>query len=97
MKALYFASVILLASGCATQSFVVNSQPELTPSQDIMQPFFVDGIGQTQEINAAHICGGADKVAKIETQHTFMNGFLGVISSGIYTPRQARVYCIAKN
>lgn len=95
MKYLIIASTIVIASGCATQSFVMNAEAELTPTYDTMQPFFVDGIGQTQQINAAQICGGADQVAKIETQHTFMNGFLGVISSGIYTPRQATVYCVA--
>lgn len=94
MKHVIAASVLVFASGCATQSFVVNDQPELVPTEDVMQPFFIEGLGQTQEVNAAEICGGSDQVAKIETKNTFMNGLLGVISSGIYTPRQAKVYCV---
>jgi len=26
-------------------------------------------------------------------QQTFVNGLLGVVTFGIYTPREARVYC----
>ena len=53
--------------------------------------FFVSGIGQT--VDAAKICGGAENVVKTETQQTFVNGLLGFITLGIYTPLEARVYC----
>ena len=47
-----------------------------------------------EEINdAAKICGGAENVVKTETQQTFVNGLLGFITLGIYTPLEARVYC----
>ena len=39
------------------------------------------------------ICGGAENVVKTETQQTFVNGLLGFITLGIYTPLEARVYC----
>ena len=32
-------------------------------------------------------------VVKTETQQTFVNGLLGFITLGIYTPLEARVYC----
>ena len=44
-------------------------------------------------LNAAKICGGAENVVKTETQQTFVNGLLGFITLGIYTPLEARVYC----
>ena len=40
---------------------------------------------------AAKICGGAENVVKTETQQTFVNGLLGFITLGIYTPLEARV------
>ena len=43
-------------------------------------------------VDAAKICGGAENV-KTETQQTFVNGLLGFITLGIYTPLEARVYC----
>ena len=44
-------------------------------------------------VDAAKICGGAENVVKQETQQTFVNGLLGFITLGIYTPLEARVYC----
>jgi hypothetical protein len=58
-----------------------------------MQAFFVNGIGQEQEIDAAQICGGADKIAKVQVQQTFLDGLLTGITFGLYTPRDARVFC----
>ena len=43
-------------------------------------------------VDAAKICGGAENVVKTETQQTFVNGLLGFITLGIYTPLEARVY-----
>ena len=40
-------------------------------------------------------CGGVDKVVKVEAQHTFINGLLGLVTLGIYTPRDAKIYCKA--
>ena len=35
----------------------------------------------------------AENVVKTETQQTFVNGLLGFITLGIYTPLEAHVYC----
>jgi|TARA_Y100000590_G_scaffold249743_1_gene280608 hypothetical protein len=55
--------------------------------------FFISGIGQGQAINPAKVCGTVSRVAKVETETTFVNAVLGIITLGIYTPREARVYC----
>ena len=61
--------------------------------ETITHHFFVSGIGQKKTVDAAKICGGAENVVKTETQQTFVNGLLGFITLGIYTPLEARVYC----
>ena len=38
-----------------------------------------------------------ENVVKTETQQTFVNGLLGFITLGIYTPLEARVYCSYNN
>lgn len=81
-----------VVTGCATQSFNMGSESG-EMKEDQMQAFFVSGIGQKQEINAAEICNGAEHVAKVESKQTFINGLLGSLSFGIYTPREAYVYC----
>ncbi|MGC0794027.1 Bor family protein, partial [Pantoea agglomerans] len=51
------------------------------------------GIGQRKSIDAAQVCGGQEKVNRVEVQQTFVNGLLSVVTFGVYTPREARVYC----
>ena len=46
---------------------------------------------EEKTVDAAKICGGAENVVKTETQQTFVNGLLGFITLGIYTPLEARV------
>ena len=57
-----------------------------TKKETITHHFFVSGIGQKKTVDAAKICGGAENVVKTETQQTFVNGLLGFITLGIYTP-----------
>ena len=83
-----------LVTGCAQQTFTVQNKPAaVAPKETITHHFFVSGIGQKKTVDAAKICGGAEIVIKTETQQTFVNGLLGFITLGIYTPLEARVYC----
>ena len=93
MKYFGIAFLSLVLCGCATQSFNVNGGGNIEPTKEVMQAFFISGLGQTHEMDAAAICGGADKVAKVESHMSFLDGVLGVLSFGIYTPLQAKVYC----
>jgi hypothetical protein len=95
MKKLVIAIVASCAiSGCATQTFDLQPGAGEKPDQEDMQSFWISGVGQQKIVNAAEVCGGMDKVAKVESHMTFLDGFLGGITYGIYTPRTARVYCL---
>jgi uncharacterized lipoprotein YajG len=95
MKKLLIAmSLSTMITGCATQTFNVNSNPETVPSKEDMQMFFVEGIGQKKVIDSAKVCGGADKVGKVETEVNLINGLISSLSFGVVAPRTARVYCI---
>ena len=92
-KMLLATALALLHAGCAQQTFTVQNKPAaVAPKETITHHFFVSGIGQKKTVDAAKICGGAENV-KTETQQTFVNGLLGFITLGIYTPLEARVYC----
>lgn len=93
MKKIYIAGLCILLSGCAKQGFDMKPEVPATPAKEVTHHFFISGLGQEKNIDAAAVCGGADRVARTETQLTFMNGFLNVVTFGIYTPREARVYC----
>ncbi|MEI8632486.1 Bor family protein [Vibrio sp. PP-XX7] len=95
MKKKIFPVVIaaVLMGGCSAQTFLVNGNTVDTPTSQKAQHFFVYGIGQEKQINAAEVCGGADKVIKVEAQQTFVNGLLSAVTFGIYAPRDAKIYC----
>jgi len=89
---IYSLALCLTLCACATQSVVLqNGNSSL--KQEEMQTFFVQGLGQTQTLNAAEVCGGANRVAKVERVLTPLNWLLGLLTSGIYTPITAKVYC----
>lgn len=81
----------LFATGCARQTFLINGNDGTVTEN--MQMFFVAGIGQGKTVDAADVCGSASQVAKVETEMTFLDSLIGSLSSGIVTPRTARVYC----
>ena len=94
-KMLLATALALLITGCAQIMLTVPNKPAaVAPKETITHHFFVSGIGQKKTVDAAKICGGAEKMlSKTETQQTFVNGLLGFITLGIYTPLEARVYC----
>ena len=86
-------ALALLITGCAQQTLTVQNKPAaVAPKETITHHFFVSGIGQKKTVDAAKICGGAENVVAV-FQQTFVNGLLGFITLGIYTPLEVRVYC----
>ena len=89
-KMLLATALALLITGCAQQTFTVSKQTgSSSTKKTITHHFFVSGIGQKKTVDAAKICGGAENIVKTETQQTFVNGLLGFITLGIYTPLEA--------
>ena len=88
-KMLLATALALLITGCAQQTFTVQNKPAaVAPKETITHHFFVSW--NWAKRGTAEICGGAENVVKTETQQTFVNGLLGFITLGIYTPLEAR-------
>ena len=78
---------------CSTDVYHQNKPAAVATTKTITHHFFVSGIGQKKTVDAAKICGGAEKnVVKTETQQTFVNGLLGFITLA-FILRWKRVYC----
>ena len=93
MKKMLLASALaLLITGCAQQTFTVQNKPAAVAPRKpspIISSFLELG---RRNCRCSQICGGAENVVKTETQQTFVNGLLGFVTLGIYTPLEARVY-----
>jgi hypothetical protein len=55
---------------------------------------WIYGLVPPDIVSTAERC--PDGVAKVETQHTFVNQLVGFLTLGIYTPMQIRVTCAAR-
>ena len=92
LKLIALSATAVALTGCATQTFEISGgeggRTETGTSQ-----FFVSGLGQEDVIDAAAICGGASKVVSVTAELSPIDGVLGSLTSGIYTPRSYTVVC----
>ncbi|TGN09752.1 Bor family protein [Leptospira ilyithenensis] len=86
--------VTLFLSACATQKIYISEDTNdgRIATQEGTSHFFIAGIGQTKEYSAAQVCDDRPVVA-VETSYSFLNGLLGAITYGIYSPRSYAIYC----
>ena len=77
---------------CSTDVYCSKTNRQQCSKETITHYFSVSESAE-ETVDAAKICGGAENVVKTETQQTFVNGLLGFITLGIYTPLEVRVYC----
>ena len=76
----------LLRRMCSTDVYC-SKQTGSSSTKGNHHPSFLRFWNWAEEtVDAAKICGGAENVVKTETQQTFVNGLLGFITLGIYTP-----------
>ena len=93
-KMLLATALALLITGCAQQTFTVQNKPAAVAPKENHHPSFLRfwELGR-RKLSMQPKFVAARNVVKTETQQTFVNGLLGFITLGIYTPLEARVYC----
>ncbi|HXX29539.1 MAG TPA: Bor family protein [Myxococcaceae bacterium] len=90
--ALLLAGLVPLA-GCYHAVIETGKPPgNVTIDEDWASGFFW-GLVPPPKVDSAAKCPGG--VSKVETQHSFLNGLIGAITLGIYTPIQINVTCAA--
>ena len=91
-KMLLATALALLITGCAQQTFTVQKQTG-SDAQRKPSPIISSFLELGRKLSMQPKFVAARNVVKTETQQTFVNGLLGFIALGIYTPLEARVYC----
>ena len=87
-------SLALLSSGCLS----VTVRPEggdkvkTKASWQQRQNFYLFGLVGESHIDAQRVCRGRD-IAQMQTQQSFVDGLLGLLTIGIYAPHTAKVWC----
>jgi hypothetical protein len=86
-------SVTFVIVSCTTQRFTLaESKVPTIPTYEGKNHFIFWGLGQTKSIDSEEICGER-LVMAVETHCSFLDGFLGAITYGIYSPQTFRIYC----
>lgn len=86
-------AAVMTLTGCATQKALLHTSTAQSTANKTTHHFFIAGLGQEKTIDAAQVCGGASRVAGVESTETAKDVLLSVVTLGIYTPRTATVYC----
>lgn len=84
---------VLALSSCATQQGLVNGNAHGGATHSQWSHFFFFGLGPDDDIDAARICGGADKVQAVEAYLSFGNIIAAIFSGSIWQPRTTNIYC----
>lgn len=84
---------VLLTTACYHQVVQTGATPGPRVVEHPWTATYVFGLVPAREISTVAQC--PDGVAIIETQQTFLNGLVGVLTLGIYTPQTVRITCAA--
>ena len=93
-KMLLATALALLITGCAQQTvcYSKNKPAAVAPKETITIISSFLGVGR-RKLSMQPKFVAAQKMLLKQKQQTFVNGLLGFITLGIYTPLEARVYC----
>jgi hypothetical protein len=87
------SAVLLVAAGC----YSVTARPDggfkvaTKPSFEQRQDFFLWGLVGETHIDTQQVCPRG--TSQIQSQLTFVDGLLTVVTLGIYSPQSARIWC----
>lgn len=90
----FFLPVLAAASLSACYHQTVQTAPAPAGARVIDKPWqmsFAYGLVPPPEVNAAEECQGG--VARVETEHSFLNSLVAVVTFGIVTPMRVIITC----
>lgn len=83
--------VALLLSGCYHATVETGLTPSTLTLEQRWANSWIYGLVPPETINTSARC--TNGVARVETQLSFLNQLVGVLTLGIYTPMDVRVTC----
>lgn len=91
MRKLAFTLAAILLAGCYHVTVVTSAPPASTAVNKEWQNSFVYGLVPPAELNVKDQCPNG--VAKVETERSFLNGLVSLLTWSIYTPMHTEVTC----
>jgi hypothetical protein len=85
------AALLLLSAGCYHASIETGMKPGNDKIEKEWASGFAWGLVGPETIEAQSKCTGG--VSKVETEHSFLNSLVQILTLGIYTPMHLTVTC----
>jgi hypothetical protein len=84
---------LLLSTACYHATVETGRSPGTTVVSKPWVSTFLWGLVPAKDIDVSAQCPSG--IARVETQQTFVNGLVGAVTLGIYTPQSATITCAA--
>jgi hypothetical protein len=84
----------VLLAGCYHVTVITANAPSTTQVDKEWVNSFVLGLVPPPELNVRDQC--PQGVAKVETERSFLNGLVAVLTQNIYTPMHTTVTCASR-
>jgi len=82
---------LVLLGGCYHATVETGATPSTVVIDQSFASSWIYGLVPPKLVSTTSKCPSG--VSKVETQHTFVNQLVGLLTLGIYTPMQIRVTC----
>ncbi|WP_405633249.1 Bor family protein [Pseudoalteromonas sp. Ld20] len=94
MKAFLTTLLLLILSGCSAVTIQPQKMAKVStsPTYQDSRPFFMWGLVGDQRVDVKEVCG-EQAVVQMQSQQTFTDGALGLVTLGIYSPHTIKVWC----
>jgi hypothetical protein len=90
-RALSLAAVCLVSSACFHQIVQTGRTPGTTVVSKPWTPTFIFGLVPAPPIDVSKECPTG--IATVETQMSFVNGLVNLITFGLFSPHDVRIIC----
>jgi len=80
--------------GCSSVTIQPKKMPKIPfePTYQESRSFYFWGLVGEQRVDVKAVCQGRE-VQQMQSQQTFADGLLGVLTLGIYAPHTVKVWC----
>lgn len=89
-----FSTLVVCLSACSTVTITPNGRSKLVgePNYEDSKPFFLGGLIGEHHVDVLAICGGKEPT-QMQSQQTFADGLVALVTLLIYTPQTTKVWC----
>lgn len=95
VRSVILSLLLFVLVGCYAATVETGLKPSTVVIKQSFASSWIYGLVPPKTVNAASQCPNG--VAKVETQLSFVNQLVGIITFGIYTPMQIIVTCAETN